>query len=66
MRAITLQQDNYIVRKATAALLSKKKRNLPVFIVNVKMPQFYLRNYFKNISEHSDSMMEDGIATAAW
>ena len=24
------------------------------------------RNYFKNIAKHSDSMIEDGIATAAW
>ena len=23
----------------------------------------FVRNYFKNIAEHSDSMMEDGIAT---
>ena len=23
----------------------------------------FLRNYFTNIAEHSDSMMEDGIAT---
>ena len=26
----------------------------------------FKKNHFKNIAEHSDSMIEDGIATAAW
>ena len=29
------------------------------------MPDLF-RNYFKNILEHSDSMKENGTATAAW
>ena len=28
-------------------------------------PHFPLRTYFKNIAKHSDSMIEDGTATAA-
>ena len=37
------------------------KADLPAFIGNVKMAQFY----FKNFADHSDSMMEVGTATAA-
>ena len=66
--AITLHQDNYIVIKATPALLGKDKKEekCSCFHCKCKMPQFYFIDYFKNIVEHSDSMIEDGIATAAW